>query len=102
MNIAAEFERFMQQHKASWIFTSATLSVAKNFAHFAQGLGLHETNSHSWESPFDFSAQSLFYHPKGLPKPTESDFTEKVVEFAIPVLQASQGRAFFCLPVIGH
>jgi ATP-dependent DNA helicase DinG len=95
LNIAAEFERFMQQHKASWIFTSATLSVAKNFAHFAQGLGLHETNSHSWESPFDFSAQSLFYHPKGLPKPTESDFTEKVVEFAIPVLQASQGRAFF-------
>jgi len=37
----------------------------------------------------------LFYHPKGLPKPTESDFTEKIVEFALPVLQASKGRAFF-------
>ncbi len=95
LNIAAEFELFMQQHKASWIFTSATLSVANNFNHFSKGLGLQETESKSWESPFDFATQSLFYHPKGLPKPTESDFTEKIVEFALPVLKASKGRAFF-------
>ncbi len=37
----------------------------------------------------------MFYHPKGLPQPTESDFTEKIIEFALPVLEASQGRAFF-------
>ena len=95
LDIAAEFKVFMQQHKASWVFTSATLSVANNFDHFSKGLGLSETPSYSWESPFDFPAQSLFYHPKNLPKPTESDFTEKIVEFALPVLQASQGRAFF-------
>lgn len=95
LDIAAEFKSFMQQHKASWIFTSATLSVANNFTHFSKGLGLYDTESKSWESPFDFEAQSLFYHPKGLPKPTEADFTEKVVEFAIPVLEASKGRAFF-------
>ncbi|KAF3976939.1 MAG: ATP-dependent DNA helicase [Methylococcales symbiont of Iophon sp. n. MRB-2018] len=95
LDIAAEFAQFMRQHKASWIFTSATLSVAKNFNHFAKGLGLNGTEGQSWESPFDFSSQSLFYHPKGLPKPTESNFTEKVVEFALPVLQASKGRAFF-------
>jgi len=95
VDIAAEFKSFMQQHKASWIFTSATLSVANNFTHFSKGLGLYETESKSWESPFDFETQSLFYHPKGLPKPTESDFTEKIVEFALPVLKASKGRAFF-------
>ncbi|KAF3983847.1 MAG: ATP-dependent DNA helicase [Methylococcales symbiont of Hymedesmia sp. n. MRB-2018] len=95
LDIAAEFEQFMRQHKASWIFTSATLSVAKNFDHFAKGLGLNGTEGQSWESPFNFSSQSLFYHPKGLPKPTELNFTEKVVEFALPVLQASKGRAFF-------
>lgn len=95
VDIAAEFKSFMQQHKASWIFTSATLSVANNFSHFSKGLGLYETEGKSWESPFDFEKQSLFYHPKGLPKPTESDFTEKIVEFALPVLQASKGRAFF-------
>ena len=95
LDIAAEFKSFMRQHKASWIFTSATLSVANNFTHFSKGLGLYDTESKSWESPFDFESQSLFYHPKGLPKPTEPDFTEKVVEFAIPVLEASKGRAFF-------
>ncbi len=95
LDIAAEFDLFMQQHKASWIFTSATLSVANNFSHFSKGLGLQDTESKSWESPFDFATQSLFYHPKGLPKPTESDFTEKIVEFALPVLKASKGRAFF-------
>jgi ATP-dependent DNA helicase DinG len=95
LDIAAEFHSFMQQHKASWIFTSATLSVANNFNHFAKGLGLTDTQSKTWGSPFDFESQSLFYHPKGLPKPTESDFTEKVVEFALPVLNASKGRAFF-------
>ncbi len=95
LDIAAEFDQFMQQHRASWIFTSATLSVANNFNHFAKGLGLIDTESRSWESPFDFTTQSLFYHPKGLPKPPESDFTEKVVEFALPVLKASKGRAFF-------
>ncbi len=95
LDIAAEFDMFMQQHKASWIFTSATLSVANNFTHFSKGLGLEETESKSWESPFDFAKQSLFYHPKGLPKPTEPDFTEKIVEFALPVLKASKGRAFF-------
>ena len=95
LDIAAEFNLFMQQHKASWIFTSATLSVANNFNHFSKGLGLDDTASKTWESPFDFESQSLFYHPKGLPKPNEPDFTEKVVEFALPVLQASKGRAFF-------
>ncbi|MCK5889985.1 MAG: ATP-dependent DNA helicase [Methylococcales bacterium] len=95
LDIAAEFTAFMKQHQASWIFTSATLSVANRFDHFSKGLGLTETTSYSWESPFDFSSQALFYHPKGLPQPNQPDFTEQVVEFALPVLKASQGRAFF-------
>lgn len=95
LDIAAEFTAFMKQHQASWIFTSATLSVANRFDHFSKGLGLTETTSYSWESPFDFPSQALFYHPKGLPQPNQPDFTEQVVEFALPVLKASQGRAFF-------
>ncbi|MEQ1529387.1 MAG: ATP-dependent DNA helicase, partial [Methylococcales bacterium] len=95
LDIAAEFRAFMQQHKAAWIFTSATLSVANNFNHFAYNLGLHGANSQSWASPFDYANQSLFYHPKGLPQPTDPNFTALIVEFAVPVLEASRGRAFF-------
>jgi ATP-dependent DNA helicase DinG len=95
LDIAAAFSAFMQQHQAAWIFTSATLSVAGDFSYFSQNLGLNNVVSYRWESPFDYPQQALFYHPKGLPQATDVDFTDKIVEFAVPVLKASQGRAFF-------
>jgi len=95
LDIAAEFRSFMQQHQAAWIFTSATLSVANKFDHFANNLGLSNATSESWGSPFDYAHQSLFYHPKGLPQPNDPEFIPTIVEFAVPVLQASRGRAFF-------
>ncbi len=85
----------MARHKATWIFTSATLSVANNFVHFSKSLGLSGALSQSWDSPFDYPNQALFYHPKGLPQPSDPEFTDKIVEFALPVLEASRGRAFF-------
>ena len=95
LDIAKEFKAFMQQHKATWIFTSATLSVADKFDHFANNLGLGDIHSEQWGSPFDYPKQSLFYHPKGLPKPDDANFIPAIVEFVIPVLEASRGRAFF-------
>ncbi len=95
LDIASEFQEFMKHHQATWIFTSATLSVAQSFDHFENNLGITDAESLSWESPFNYSEQSLFYHPRGLVQPSHPDFTKKCVEFALPVLQASQGRAFF-------
>lgn len=95
LDIAGEFRLFMQHHKATWIFTSATLSVANKFDHFANNLGLSEAGSASWASPFDYAHQSLFYHPKGLPHPNDPQFIPLIIDFALPVLKASKGRAFF-------
>ncbi len=95
LDVAKEFQSFMQAHPATWIFTSATLSVAERFEHFAQNLGLDDISSRRWESPFDFAKQSLFYHPKGLPKPDDPNFIPAIIEFVIPVIEASRGRAFF-------
>ncbi len=95
LDIAAEFNGFMQQHKAAWIFTSATLSIANSFDYFANNLGLTKANRVSWDSPFDYPNQSLFYHPRGLPQPNDPNFIPTIIDFAVPVLQASQGRAFF-------
>jgi ATP-dependent DNA helicase DinG len=95
LDIAGEFHQFVEAHKATWIFTSATLSVANDFAHFTQNLGLDKAVSRSWPSPFDYAKQSLFYHPRGLPKPEDVDVVSKICEFAVPVIQASQGRTFF-------
>lgn len=95
LDIAAEFRSFMQRHQAVWIFTSATLSVANKFDHFSNSLGLVDAASASWGSPFDYANQSLFYHPKGLPQPNDPEFIPLIMNFALPVLQASKGRAFF-------
>jgi ATP-dependent DNA helicase DinG len=95
LDIAAEFRQFMQANKAVWIFTSATLSVAQRFHHFANGLGIIDADDARWDSPFDYASQSLFYHPKGLPKPENPDFTALIIDFVVPVLEASRGRAFF-------
>ncbi|WAR46563.1 ATP-dependent DNA helicase [Methylomonas rapida] len=95
LDIAKEFRGFMARHKATWIFTSATLSVANNFGHFSRSLGLNGAQSQSWESPFDYPNQALFYHPRGLPQPSDPEFTDKIVDFVLPVLEASRGRAFF-------
>ncbi|MGR9086519.1 MAG: ATP-dependent DNA helicase [Gammaproteobacteria bacterium] len=95
MDIAGEFQSFMRQHRAVWIFTSATLSVARKFDHFTRLLGLNDAVCASWDSPFDYARMSLFYHPKGLPKPDDPGFIPRIIEFVLPVLQASGGRAFF-------
>ncbi len=95
LDIAKEFQAFMQQHKATWIFTSATLSVGDKFDHFANNLGLGDIQNNVWDSPFDFASQSLFYHPKGLPKPEDANFIPAIIEYVVPVLEASKGRAFF-------
>jgi ATP-dependent DNA helicase DinG len=93
-----DVSRLFQQHtgnfSASWLFTSATLQVNKNFAHFANGLGIRDHLSGTWESPFDYQQQSLLYLPQGMPEPSDASFNEKLIDKARPVIAASEGRAF--------
>jgi ATP-dependent DNA helicase DinG len=46
------------------------------------------------ESPFDYARQALCYIPDGLPDPAARDYTERVIDAVLPVLEASNGRAF--------
>jgi ATP-dependent DNA helicase DinG len=95
LSSAEQFRRQMSDHPRAWIFTSATLAVGSDFAHFTRELGLADAQARQWASPFDFSSQGLLYVPKGLPAdPNDPTFTEAVVNAALPVLQASGGRAF--------
>ena len=92
---AALFRKQMDDHPRAWIFTSATLAVGEDFAHFTRELGIPQAETRRWESPFDFPQQALLYLPKGLPPdPNDAGFTEAVIEKVLPVLQASGGRAF--------
>ncbi|VAW70537.1 DinG family ATP-dependent helicase YoaA [hydrothermal vent metagenome] len=94
LDVAALFKQQRDALPGSWIFTSATLEVGKDFSHFAQRLGLENYQQGNWNSPFDYQQQSLLYLPENLPDPASFNYTEKLIEAAIPVLQASKGRAF--------
>ena len=95
LSIADIFQRQIYGHPKAWIFTSATLSVQGNFSHYQREMGLTEATSESWESPFDYERQALLYVPEGLPDPNHADYTRAVVEAALPVVEAAEGRAFF-------
>ncbi len=89
------FSRQMDDHPRAWIFTSATLAVGEEFGHFTRELGLAQAATRRWSSPFDFGNQALLYVPKGLPAdPNDPAFTDAVIDAALPVLEASGGRAF--------
>ena len=95
LSSAELFVRQMSDHPRAWIFTSATLAVGEDFGHFTRELGVTAAQARRWASPFDFASQALLYLPKGLPgDPNEPSFTDAVIEAAVPVLEASQGRAF--------
>jgi ATP-dependent DNA helicase DinG len=95
LSSAELFSRQMDDHPRAWIFTSATLAVGEDFGHFTRELGLAQAAARRWASPFDFARQALLYLPKGLPPdPNDAAFTDAVIEAALPVLQASGGRAF--------
>ncbi len=93
LTVAATFRAHTQARKA-WIFTSATLAVGGRFEHFQSRLGLEAAETALWPSPYDYSRQALLYLPPGLPEPAAADYTERMLEAVLPVLEASRGRAF--------
>ena len=84
----------MQGHPRAWIFTSATLAVNRDFAHYTGEMGLDAARTACWDSPFNYPEQALLYVPEGLPEPNDAAHTAAVVDAAWPVIEASRGRAF--------
>ena len=95
LSIAEIFQKQMNTSPRAWIFTSATLSVKRDFTHYNEEMGLVIAQTACWESPFNFAEQALLYVPVGLPEPQHRTYTDQVVQAALPVLRASRGRAFF-------
>jgi ATP-dependent DNA helicase DinG len=94
LSVANVFRRQLDQTGRAWIFTSATLAVGRDFSHYTAQLGLTDAATGCWDSPFDYETQGLLYVPRGLPAPNSVEHTNAVVDAALPVLEASGGRAF--------
>jgi ATP-dependent DNA helicase DinG len=94
LSVAEIFGRQFESGARAWIFTSATLSVKGDFAHYREALGLSEARCESWDSPFDYETQALLYVPEQMPDPNSERFTAAVVDAILPIVDASRGRAF--------
>ena len=94
LSIAPIFSKQREGTPRAWIFTSATLAVKNNFQHFASQMGLSDEPAQTWPSPFDYSQQALLYVPETMPPPNSPGYTDAVIDAALPVIQASGGRAF--------
>jgi len=94
LSIADIFAKQISGHPRAWIFTSATLAVKQNFSHYQHEMGLMEARTACWDSPFNYQEQALLYVPQGLPEPNSEGYTDAVVRAALPLVEASKGRAF--------
>ena len=94
LSIAPIFNKQRDGALRAWIFTSATLAVKNDFSHYTAQMGLWNETACSWSSPFDYPQQGLLYVPPDLPIPSSPDYTDAVVDAALPVIIAAGGRTF--------
>ena len=94
VDVSSLFRQHTDDFAAAWLFTSATLQVNRDFSHFANGLGIRDYESGTWQSPFDYQRQSLLYLPESMPEPSDASFNDRLIKQVLPVLKASRGRAF--------
>jgi ATP-dependent DNA helicase DinG len=84
------------------IFTSATLSVGKDFSYFQHALGLDDPDEArrvktlQAGSPFDFKKQVTLYLPRSMPHPRREEhrYNNAVIEHVRASLKNSHGKAF--------
>ncbi|MGX5173945.1 ATP-dependent DNA helicase [Aliikangiella sp. IMCC44653] len=95
LDIASLFQASKQRYdNSSWILTSATLTVGESFSHYQQALGWQSAETLCLPSSFDYQQQSLLYVPRDLPSPRDPRHTTAVIQAALPLICAAQGRTF--------
>lgn len=100
LSIAPIFNKQREGVPRSWIFTSATLAVKNDFNHYSAQMGLWDEPAQSWPSPFEYGEQGLLYVPNTLPQPNSPEYTDAVIDAALPVIEAAGGGAFLLCTTI--
>jgi len=94
LEVSSVFNSFRETLDAAWLFTSATLAVGGDFAHFTGQMGLADADTLQLASPFDYPRNARLWLPLGLPEPRDPGFLAALLEEVVPLLLASKGRAF--------
>jgi ATP-dependent DNA helicase DinG len=94
IEVAESLGKLLDSRECSWIFTSATLAIKNDFSHFIARMGLHDPRTLNIESPFNYPLAGMLYLPAGMPEPSASGYTRKMLESLRPLIDAAEGRAF--------
>ncbi|NVJ66995.1 MAG: ATP-dependent DNA helicase [Gammaproteobacteria bacterium] len=95
LDVSEAFEQSRADHGAeTWVFTSATLSQARQFEHFKSQLGLNDAKELMLDSPFDYQEQSLLYVPRNLPDPRNPKYIESWFNKVYPLIENNPGGTF--------
>ncbi len=95
LDAAVGLARSLHGRPRALVFASATLTAQGQFEFFPRRVGLRaDTHTLRLDSPYDYPRNAVLYHPPGMPEPNSAHYTRAVVEAALPVLEASRGRAF--------
>ena len=100
LSIAPIFNKQREGVPRAWIFTSATLAVKNDFHHYTSQMGLWNEPAQSWPSPFNYEQQGLLYVPHSLPQPNAFEYTDAVIDAALPAIIAAGGRTFLLCTTI--
>jgi ATP-dependent DNA helicase DinG len=93
-DVSGRLGELMRAQGGAWIFTSATLAVGDDFTHFLGRIGAPQADAVRIDSPFDFESQAMIYLPGGMPDPASREYTARVLEAALPLVEAAGGRSF--------
>lgn len=100
LSIAPIFNKQREGVPRAWIFTSATMAVKNDFTHYVAQMGLYNELAKTWPSPFNYEQQGLLYVPDGMPQPNSREYTDAVIEAALPIIEAAGGRSFLLCTTI--
>lgn len=94
LEISEVFQAHMQSHPCAWVFTSATLSVGRQFSHFTSRLGITDARCEALDSPYDYQNNALMYLPRKIPDPRSPAHTKAVIKLALLLIRITGGRTF--------
>ncbi|QCP59838.1 ATP-dependent DNA helicase [Pantoea sp. SO10] len=95
LSVAERFREVMDNRKAAWIFTSATLAVNAQMSHFSSRLGVDNATTMILDSPFDYTQQALLCVPRNMPEPNHPGGARQLARMMKPLIDANKGRCFF-------
>jgi ATP-dependent DNA helicase DinG len=95
LSVAERFREVMDNRKAAWVFTSATLAVNEQMSHFSRRLGVDKATTMILDSPFDYTQQALLCVPRNMPEPNQPGGARQLARMMKPLIDANKGRCFF-------